>query len=86
MTSKVTRFPTQEPPQELPEPARFPDAPTVESMLLGKPMQALVLLTVNTEGDVSHYMDGVTTAEAIGMCEMLKQAIFLADMGYNDYD
>jgi hypothetical protein len=31
-------------------------------------------------------MDGVTTAEAIGMCEMLKQAIFLDDMGYNDYD
>ena len=86
MTSKVTKFPSPPEPEQPQETARFPDAPTVESMLLGKPMQALVLLTVNTDGDVSHYMDGVTTAEAIGMCEMLKQAIFLADMGYNDYD
>lgn len=84
MVSKVTRFPTPDQSQEPQETARFPDAPTVESMLMGKPMQSIVVLTLNTEGDVSHYMDGVNTVEAIGMVEMLKQAIFLADMGYNE--
>ena len=82
--SKVTRFPTQEPEVAPPEPARFPDAPTVESMLMGKPLESILIITVNTEGSVSHYMDGVTVVEAIGLAEMIKQAMYLSDMGYNE--
>lgn len=83
--SRVTKFPTPpEPEQEPVATAHWPDAPTVESMVLGKPLQSIVVLTINTDGDVSHYMDGVSTVEAIGMVEMLKHAIFLADMGYNE--
>lgn len=83
--SRVTKFPSPtEPEQEPVATARWPDAPTVESLLLGKPMQSIIVFTVNTEGDVSHYMDGVSTVEAIGMVEMLKQAIFMSDMGYNE--
>lgn len=84
MTSKVTKFPSPEPEPEPIPVAHWPDAPTVESMLLGKPMQSVLILTINTEGDVSHYMDGVNTVEAMGMIEMFKQAVFLDDMGYND--
>lgn len=84
MTSKVTKFPSPPEPEAIPEIAHWPDAPTVESMLLGKPMQSVLILTINTEGDVSHYMDGVSALEAMGMIEMFKQAVFLDDMGYND--
>lgn len=80
--SKVTRFPTPEVEED--EPARFPDIATVESMLLGKPLQSLLLVTVNSEGSVSHFVSGVTTMEAIGLLEMLKQSIFLNDMGYDE--
>lgn len=83
--SRVTKFPTPpEPEQEPVAAAHWPDAPTVESMVIGKPLQSIVVLTINTDGDVSHFMVGVNTVEAIGMVEMLKQAIFLADMGYNE--
>lgn len=85
MSSRVTKFPT--PPEPEHEPvatAHWPDAPTVESMVLGKPLQSIIVLTINTDGDVSHYMDGVSTVEAIGCVEMLKQAIFMSDMGYNE--
>jgi hypothetical protein len=36
-------------------------------------------MTVNSDGDVSHYIDGASTVEAIGMVEMLKQLIFFGD-------
>lgn len=84
--SKITKFPTtaveeEETPVAT---ARFPDMPTIESMLLGKPLQSILLLTVNSDGDVSHYVDGATTMEALGMLEMLKQAVFLSDLGYEE--
>ena len=86
MTNKVTKFPTPVPNDEeeaLPPP-RFPDMPTIESMLMGKPLESVLVMTVNSDGDVSHYIDGASTVEAIGMIEMLKQAIFLADTGYDE--
>jgi hypothetical protein len=64
--------------------ARFPDMPTIESMLIGKPLQSILVLTVNSDGDVSHYVDGATTMEALGMLEMLKQAVFLSDLGFEE--
>lgn len=78
--SKVTRFPTPpvEEEEELPPP-RFPDMPTIESMLMGKQLASVLVMTVNTDGDVSHYIDGASTVEAIGMVEMLKQLIFFGD-------
>lgn len=84
MTSKVTRFPTKEPDDEPVELARFPDIATVQSMLGDKPLQSILMITINSEGDVSHYLDGVSAVEALGLIEMLKHAIYLSDMGYND--
>lgn len=83
--AKVTKFPT--PPdddEDDVEPVRFPDISIVESMLQGKPLDSILLVTVNTEGSVSHYASGVTTMEALGLLEMLKQSIFLHDMGYSE--
>lgn len=84
--AKVTKFPT--PPhdedEEAVEPVRFPDITIVESMLQGKPLESILLVTVNSEGSVSHYASGVTTMEALGLLEMLKQAVFLNDMGYDE--
>lgn len=80
---KVTRLhPQTEDEQD--EPVRFPDIATVESMLMGKPLSQVLLVTVNEEGSVSHYVSGVTTVEAMGLLEMLKSAIFLNDMGYDE--
>ena len=85
MTSKVTKFPTAVAEDEEAVPtARFPDMPTIESMLIGKPLQSILVLTVNSDGDVSHYVDGATTMEALGMLEMLKQAVFLSDLGFEE--
>jgi hypothetical protein len=80
--SKITRFPVPqvEEEEELPPP-RFPDMPTIESMLMGKQLQSVLVMTVNSDGDVSHYIDGASTVEAIGMVEMLKQLIFFGDTG-----
>lgn len=84
--AKVTKFPT--PPdddeEDAVEPVRFPDIAIVESMLQGKPLDSILLVTVNTEGSVSHYASGVTTMEALGLLEMLKHSVFLGDMGYNE--
>lgn len=83
--SKVTRFPGKDEPDDDPiEPVRFPDFATVESMLQGKPLESIMLITVNSEGSVSHYASGVTTMEALGLIEMLKHSVFLGDMGYSD--
>jgi hypothetical protein len=83
--SKVTKFPSKDEPEDDPiEPVRFPDFATVESMLQGKPLESIMLITVNSEGSVSHYASGVTTMEALGLIEMLKHSVFLGDMGYGD--
>lgn len=64
--------------------AFFPDLPTIQAMLCGKNLAKVLIVTVNTDGDVSHYTDGCTALEAMGLLEMLKFNIHYASVDYGE--
>lgn len=71
---KVVRVSHEEEPEEA-HVASFPDVAVMSSMLEGKPLSSCIVLVMNTEGSLSHYVDGVSIFEAVGMLESMKRSL-----------
>lgn len=61
--------------------ASFPNVSVVQSMLEDKPMVTCVVLTVNSDGSLSHYVDGASIMETIGLLESMKLSLMGETLG-----
>ena len=80
--AKVTKLHPEPEEQEEVYQASFPNVAVVQSMLEDKPMVTCVVLTVNSEGSLSHYVDGASIMETIGMLESMKLSLMGETMDY----
>lgn len=55
--------------------ASFPNVSVMQSMLGDKPMATCVVLVVNNEGSLSHYVDGSSIMETVGLLESMKLSL-----------
>lgn len=55
--------------------ASFPNVAVMQSMLGDRPMSQCLVLVVNDEGQLSHYVDGASIMESIGLLESMKLSL-----------
>lgn len=72
---KVTKLRPEPEEQEEVYMASFPNVAVMQSMLGDKRMVTCVVLVVNEEGQLSHYVDGANIMETVGMLESMKLSL-----------
>lgn len=73
--AKVTKLHPDPEPEEEAYVASFPNVSVMQSMLGDKPMSQCIVLVVNSEGALSHYVDGATIPETVGLLESMKLSL-----------